>query len=645
MSTLRQTRLTKSALAAAVALSLGAGAMANRAYANTYGFSFAGEFTMLQPAGTGTSSGAPMVNTSANANSWKGYRTDITGTLSYDTTTGVGSGTIAPFTFFGATAAAQNFTFQAIGNGTCTNNDPTQYPAGCGAGNLMLGNMLFNWNTTIGIPVSVVMDATGFFNAIGQVSTSNPVITGVGVLPASNYMDNAKYPIGDVPIAMTTSNTTNCGAAALNLHPSGCLPLIADTVVPYGYNPAQTGIGGNPMIAGPFGGFNANFDFTKLIATSINGAAVPPMVTTTSPTASSTSANPLTTPIQITFSEPMQESTVAATFTLTSGGNPGAGTVTPNVSGQYAAQFTFTPTQTLAYSTAYTASVSTGATSELGTPLSQAYTWNFTTMAAPVVFSCTPSTVVPNAGTAGNFTMLTGQGTAFGGTNDVLHTWDGTTNNTVNGTNFDMTISSVTPFDGFAWTAHDIRAFAPGTYTFNTGCTAPELRAGTLPSQCAAQGAPLTLTVNLGQVGALMLFDWNTTKDIYVADVWNQHAPWSSGPGTENGLWTGPTWGGPSGLMVNPKTNWTLASTAGTSNGINGIPMVNGPFIGFSANFNFDASDTCTATAPPVTQAPDTKVSGCTISATPVSPFKRSDWFVLLGFVGWLGWWRRKRRS
>ena len=37
--------------------------------------------------------------------------------------------------------------------------------------------------------------------------------------------------------------------------------------------------------------------------------------------------------------------------------------------------------------------------------------------------------------------------------------------------------------------------------------------------------------------------------------------------------------------------------------------------------------------------------SGCSISPKPINPFKRSDWFLLLGFVTWLGFWRRKRHG
>ncbi len=37
--------------------------------------------------------------------------------------------------------------------------------------------------------------------------------------------------------------------------------------------------------------------------------------------------------------------------------------------------------------------------------------------------------------------------------------------------------------------------------------------------------------------------------------------------------------------------------------------------------------------------------SGCSISPKPVNPLKHGDWWILLGFVAWLGFWRRKRHS
>ena len=56
------------------------------------------------------------------------------------------------------------------------------------------------------------------------------------------------------------------------------------------------------------------------------------------------------------------------------------------------------------------------------------------------------------------------------------------------------------------------------------------------------------------------------------------------------------------------------------------------------------ASTSTPVTSASVTLSPSGS-SGCSISPKQVNPFKRSDWFLLLGFVAWLGFWRRKRHS
>ncbi len=253
-------RPRKTALAGALALALGGVAMPHPAAADVFTLSWSGAFTMLNSGGGGVpnsdSSGAP----------WYGQRTPITGTMSFNTTTGSGSGIVKPFSFFGnGSAIATTITMQAIGNG-----------AG-GAGPLVLGNMGFNWNGNNGIPVSIVLDASGLFGAIGGGATPGQVITGVGALPASNdtvfgTMTTYTLPIGPTPVATTIWNTSNLGTVVLGTNPSGTLPLIADKVVDT--TNGDVGIGGSPMEAGPFGGFNANFDMTTLTVTKIAPSAV-----------------------------------------------------------------------------------------------------------------------------------------------------------------------------------------------------------------------------------------------------------------------------------------------------------------------------------------------------------------------------------
>lgn len=248
--------LKKTILSVAVAATMGVSAAAS---ADTYTFSYSGLFTMLDPAGTALqNSSKPFYYDKTWA---YGYRSQITGTLTMDTVTGAGSGTLVPFQFFNGNtslpATATGINMQAIGDGF---GNP---------GTLVLGNMGFNWNGNNGIPVSLVMDAAGMFGAIGAAGPGGlsvgAVITGSGAIPASNGIKKGSLPIGAVPVATTTWNTTTLIGAGMGSNPSAWLPLIAN------------GIGGSPMIAGPFTGYNANFDITSLTVTSHTAAAPVPV--------------------------------------------------------------------------------------------------------------------------------------------------------------------------------------------------------------------------------------------------------------------------------------------------------------------------------------------------------------------------------
>ncbi|MCW2986674.1 MAG: hypothetical protein JWR63_4244 [Conexibacter sp.] len=109
-------------------------------------------------------------------------------------------------------------------------------------------------------------------------------------------------------------------------------------------------------------------------------AAAAPTVASTSPVAAATGIAPNTT-VQATFSASMDPATLtASTFTLT---GP-SGAVTATVAYDDATKTaTLTPSSALAGNVAYTATVTTGAKSALGTALGAAKTWSFTTFACP----------------------------------------------------------------------------------------------------------------------------------------------------------------------------------------------------------------------------------------------------------------------
>lgn len=235
--------------------------------------------------------------------------------------------------------------------------------------------------------------------------------------------------------------------------------------------------------------------------------------------------------------------------------------------------------------------IATGVSLALGAPATQAalvtdvfgaYTWS---------------------GDSANFTMLDGNGYVVGGTNDVQMDWDGNAFNassdyTGPGSVSNVTASSTTQFFGYNWTAHDIQAFTPGTYSFDV-----TLGGG------AAETGTLTATVGAGQLGIHMLFDWGSAANIDVFVVASGNAVFGAGIGRSTALAL--TTGGYNGCDGKGYTSqnitnclfdgkafgsdgkplgdqlWLLASQDGNGDGISGIPMpAGGPFAGFNANFN-----------------------------------------------------------
>jgi hypothetical protein len=237
----------KSLLTAAVAATIGT--VSGSASADLITGSWTGLFTMLGSGGTVTANSDINDCDAAYLQGTLCSRTSVAGTLTFDTATGSGAGTVVPFSFFGSgLASATTISFQAIGDG-----------AG-GPGSLVLGNMGFNWNGNNGIPVSIVLDAAGFFGAAHFGVTASQTVTG-GATPESDDTTGAGA-IGPAVLATTVWNTTTLPGAGLGTNPSGTLPLVTDTVVDT--TNGDLGIGGTPMPAGPFAGFNANFDITSV---------------------------------------------------------------------------------------------------------------------------------------------------------------------------------------------------------------------------------------------------------------------------------------------------------------------------------------------------------------------------------------------
>ena len=263
-------------LATAITTVMGATAIEAQAGLSLFSANWSGLFTILNSSGTGLqNSSYPYYGDPT----WGyGFRTQVSGTMSFCVQSsgcryhglpvlaaGEISATVETFDFFGGgPAVATTITMQVI--------DPVN--------SLVQVNMGFNWGGSNGIPVSLILDARGFFGAIsGGFSTSTVIdqatVAGYGALPASNGMNKGKFPVGPVPMATTTLDTqlistasAACAADVANGDANGnCLGLNPSSEL--GVIAGDDGIGGSPMIDGPFAGFSANFDITAIHITNV----------------------------------------------------------------------------------------------------------------------------------------------------------------------------------------------------------------------------------------------------------------------------------------------------------------------------------------------------------------------------------------
>jgi hypothetical protein len=241
--------LQRTTLASALALGLGTTitAIPTTASAALITADWTGLYTHLN------TSDNPFFNTSypySDDPTWGyGRRTPISGTLSYNTSTGAGTVSVNSFDFGSAGPANfHDFTLQAIGDGTG------------GSGTLLAASLLWDWNGNPSMSASIILDAAGFFGA-GAVGTS-ATISGTGATPASNNSPPlASYPVGPSPIATTTWNT-NFNNDPTCVASNSCLA-------------GNDTIGGSPMDNGPWIDFSVNFDFTSIHITSVSSVPVP----------------------------------------------------------------------------------------------------------------------------------------------------------------------------------------------------------------------------------------------------------------------------------------------------------------------------------------------------------------------------------
>jgi hypothetical protein len=246
--------------------------------------------------------------------------------------------------------------------------------------------------TVTGSPPATSTTVPGLTNGTSYtftVSATNANGTG----PASSP-SNAVTPSGPtVPGAPTGVSATAGNASALVTWTAptnnGGSTITTYTVTPFIGAAAQTPVTvtGSPpatskTVTGLTNGTTYTFTVSATNATGTGPASspsnavtpsVPPTVTGVTPSSGATGVSVSVAPTA-TFSQAVVPSTVS--FTLQdSGGNPVAGTVGFNAGNTVA---TFTPTNSLAFSTTYTGTVS-GAQNSNGTPMSTPFTWSFTT--------------------------------------------------------------------------------------------------------------------------------------------------------------------------------------------------------------------------------------------------------------------------
>jgi methionine-rich copper-binding protein CopC len=188
----------------------------------------------------------------------------------------------------------------------------------------------------ISVTFSEAMDETSAQTAFSMVDASANKVTGTFSNPwTGNTMTFT--PTASLANGMTYTCTVGTGATGSVL------------------------VGGNPMAAA----YSWSFKTLLLAPTIVTGSESP---------LNSAINVAVSTQISVTFSEPMDTSSLAASMNPTVDGTfawSGGNTI-----------ITFTPTYNLANNTMYTCTVTTAKNTQ-GTPLAGTYTWSFTTVAAP----------------------------------------------------------------------------------------------------------------------------------------------------------------------------------------------------------------------------------------------------------------------
>ena len=137
-------------------------------------------------------------------------------------------------------------------------------------------------------------------------------------------------------------------------------------------------------------------------------------------------------------------------------------------------------------------------------------------------------------------------GSSLGGNNDVTGYID-----TAAGT---WSVASVSPFYGFTWSATGGTLYGPGTHVVNVNGDGQNAFSG---------NGNVTFTVGAGQLGGNINMSWNGNSGIDVFQVWS--------------------------VVTVPGVGTVFTSLDADGDGVPGMAMIDGPFVGLDVVFNMAA--------------------------------------------------------
>ena len=295
-------------------------------------------------------------------------------TASTFTVTGPGGAIAGAVTYSGSTAT---FTpTAALAYATSYTGTITTGAMNAGGTPLMTNDV---WTFTTITPPPVVTETVPVNAATGVPISQALSVTFNEAVQCSMLASLAATFVVTGPGGAAVAGTVSCTGSVATFTPTA--DLAVNTVYTATITTGAQSLAGTPLAN------NYVWTFRTLPATT------PPTVISTVP-ANGATAVAINHALSATFSVAMNSATIdATTFTLTAtGGAAVTGVVTYVAAGSVA---TFTPAAALASSTAYTATITTGAMDLEGTALASTYTWNFTTAAASSGAPPTVNSTIP----------------------------------------------------------------------------------------------------------------------------------------------------------------------------------------------------------------------------------------------------------